>query len=385
MPASSSPLSPAAKAEEGAAKAASAAGGTHPIGRRRTRWGTPPITGGSRFVSTGPRAAPPKPLNERYRRARGVEHAGDDTELPSALVPEVKQPAPRYLQHVAGRHGLARWLEKDEQQQVRHGAAYRRGTVPVSRYCASMSSRPEGVPHSLSWVRRVDDVSWERGLPPGWGLTPARELDDRELALELARCAVDRDITLTTAAKLIGVGRDRAHRVMDQLREEVAPRRGHGHGPLSDSGIYKRLRAERRRSGRICLAPGCDNPINRRKRLGTYACSGTCRKRIFDAGGRDAVIARANEAERDRRLAEREAKRLAKLPRASSLIVRCGRCERSFTGPTARDEFKAHRCATTSPTREGDPAGQQSGSKRTEGTHAAITGKPARAQKNACD
>jgi hypothetical protein len=250
------------------------------------------------------------------------------------------------------------------QQQVRHSAAYRLGTVPVSRYRASMAARPKGVPHSLSWVRRVDHVSWERGLPPHWGLTPAHELDDRELALELARCAVDRDIALTTAARLLGVGRDRAHRAMDQLREEVAPRRGHGHGPLSDSGIYKRLRGERRRSGRICLAPGCDNPINPRRRVGTFACSGRCRKRIFDAGGRDAVIAHLNKAERDRRLAEREAKRLAKLAPASPLIVRCARCERSFTGPTARDEFKAHRCTTTSPT--GGAAGQQSGSKRPE-------------------
>jgi hypothetical protein len=270
------------------------------------------------------------------------------------------------------------------QQQVRHSAAYRLGTVPISRYCGSMSSRPAGVPHSLSWVRRVDDVSWERGLPPEWGLTPACELDDRELALELARCAVERDITLTTAAKLLGVGRDRAHRAMDQLREEVAPRRGRGHGPLGDSGIYKRLRGERRRSGRICLAPGCENAINPRKRLGTYACSGTCRKRIFDAGGRDAVIARANEAERNRRLAEREAKRLAKLPPASPLVVRCAQCERSFAGPSARDEFKAHECATTSPTRGGDLAGQLSGSKRAEEAYAAISGKPARAQ-NACD
>jgi hypothetical protein len=82
---------------------------------------------------------------------------------------------------------------------VRHSAAYRLSTVPTSRYFAAMSSRPEGVPHPLSWVRRVDDVHWERGLPPEWGLTPARALDNRGLALELARCAVDRDIALTSA------------------------------------------------------------------------------------------------------------------------------------------------------------------------------------------
>jgi hypothetical protein len=69
----------------------------------------------------------------------------------------------------------------------------------------------------------------------------------------------------------------------------------------------------------ICLAPGCDNPIVPRKRLGTYACSGRCRKRIFDAGGRRAVITRAKEAERSRLLTEREAQRQARLPAASPL------------------------------------------------------------------
>jgi hypothetical protein len=236
------------------------------------------------------------------------------------------------------------WAKEGDEQQVVHDVAYRLSDVPVSRYRARMGSRPKGVPHPLSWVRRVDDVAWERGLPPEYGLIRAGDLDNRELAFELARCAVDRDVSITSAAKSIGVGRVRAHRVMNQLRDEVAPRRGAGHGPLSDSGIYKRLRGARKRSGPVCLAPGCENPISPRKRLGTYACSGRCRKRIFDAGGREAIISQIKQAEQNRRLAEREARQQAKLPPASPLITRCAYCDQAFTGPSAHEDFLHHRC-----------------------------------------
>jgi hypothetical protein len=151
-------------------------------------------------------------------------------------------------------------------------------------------------------------------------------------------------VSINTAAKLLGVGRQRAHRAINQLRDEVAPRRGIGQGPLTDSGIYKRLRGARKRSGRVCLAPGCDNTISPTKRVGTYACSGKCRKRIFDAGGRDAIIERSNRDDRERRVAEREAQRQTKLPAASPLVTRCAYCDRTFTGPSARTDFQLHQC-----------------------------------------
>src|SRR5215210_5165481 len=90
-------------------------------------------------------------------------------------------------------------------------------------------------------------------------------------------------------------------RAMTALRLHAAPRRGQGSGPLTDSAIFKRLARSRKREGRLCLAPGCERRIDPNKRIGTYACSGRCRKRIFDAGGREAVIqaaaARRKEAE----------------------------------------------------------------------------------------
>jgi hypothetical protein len=127
---------------------------------------------------------------------------------------------------------------------------------------------------------------------------------------------------------------------MHQLRDEAAPRRGTGRGPLSDSGIFKRLARERKRKGRICLAPGCDREINPRKRVGTHACSGRCRKRIFDAGGREAILRRQKQQRLD---GEREARKPA-LPAASPLIVRCGRCGTTFSGPAPSAEFQAHAC-----------------------------------------
>lgn len=207
-----------------------------------------------------------------------------------------------------------------------------------------MTRRPAGVPHPLSWVRRIDDVEWVGGLPPDWGWERVADLEDRELALELARCAVDRDISLSGAARLIGVGVPRATRAMNVLRNEAAPRRRFGTGPLTDSGIYKRLRRQRAREGRVCLAPGCDNPISPQSRLGTYACSGRCRKRIFDAGGRVKVLETIRMERRQHELAERQRKREEELPAATELVSRCARCSAEFVGPSATAEFKAHVC-----------------------------------------
>ncbi|MDP9226415.1 MAG: hypothetical protein M3P18_21760 [Actinomycetota bacterium] len=208
-----------------------------------------------------------------------------------------------------------------------------------------MARRPDGVPHRLSWVRRVDDVAWVDGEPPDWGWERVDDLEDRELALELGRCAVASNASLATAARKLGVALPRATRAMHVLRNEAAPRRGPGVGPLSDSAIYKRLRRERASEGRMCLAPGCDNPISPRKRLGTYACSGRCRKRIFDAGGRERILENARIQEREQRLAEEQKEREEKLPPASPLVSRCARCSSVFTGPSAIDEFKAHTCS----------------------------------------
>jgi hypothetical protein len=220
------------------------------------------------------------------------------------------------------------------------------GTCPFRVTLASVAApRPDRVPHPLSWVRRVDDVRWPGGWPPDWGWERVEDLEDRALALELGRCAVDRNVSLATAARLLGVGTPRATRAMNVLRNEAAPRRGYGAGPLTDSGIYKRLRRERAREGRVCLAPGCENPIGPRKRLGTYACSGCCRKRIFDAGGREALLEQARLHERERTLAEKERRREEKLPAASPLISRCVRCSAVFEGPSAIADFKTHACS----------------------------------------
>jgi hypothetical protein len=92
------------------------------------------------------------------------------------------------------------------------------------------------------------------------------------------------------------------------------------------------------------------------------------------------VVARRKEAERNRLSAERNARRQAKLPPASPLVIRCAHCKRTFTGAAAREEFKAHPCLTRT-TKGRGVAGQQSGSKRAERSYAAIADKPARAQK----
>lgn len=223
---------------------------------------------------------------------------------------------------------------------VVHRFAYRLGDVPVSRYGVRMQTRPPGVPHPLSWARRLDPVPWEGGQPAAWGDDDPRDLEDRELAFEIARCAVDLDVSLAQAARKLRVGSQRAYRAMHQLREEAAPRRGTGRGPLSDSGIFKRLARERKRDGRICLAPGCNREISPRKRVGTHACSGRCRKRIFDAGGREAILRRQKQQLLD---AKRDARKPA-LPAASPLIVRCGRCGATFSGPAPSAEFQAHAC-----------------------------------------
>jgi len=154
-----------------------------------------------------------------------------------------------------------------------------------------MARRPAGVPHPLSWVRHVDSTTWPASEPPPWEPYDRSYDDELELAFKLARCAVNLDIPLSRAAREVGVGWARAKEAMTDLRLYAAPRRRGGAGPLSDSAIFKRFARDRKRQGRICLAPGCNRPIPVTKRLGTYACSGRCRKRICDAGGREAVMA----------------------------------------------------------------------------------------------
>jgi hypothetical protein len=205
-------------------------------------------------------------------------------------------------------------------------------------------TRPAGVPHPLSWVRRLDTQPWHGGEPPSWGLVPARELDERELAFELAYCAVDLDLSLAEAAAQLGIGQQRAQNALDLLRVEAAPRRRGSGDALTDSAIFKRLARERRRTGRVCIAPGCEEPIAAAKRLGTYACSARCRKRIFNAGGREALLERQRQTEAEVRAEQARQKAAARLPAASPLVVHCARCGTTFEGAAARAAFAAHHC-----------------------------------------
>lgn len=202
-----------------------------------------------------------------------------------------------------------------------------------------MARRPADVPHPLSWVRRVDPTAWPVNEPPPWEPCDPYDGDELELAFKLARCAVNLDIPLSRAAREVGVGWPRAKQAMMVLRVYAAPRRRGGSGPLSDSAIFKRLARQRRREGRICLAPGCNRPIAATKRLGTYACSGRCRKRIFDAGGREAVLA----ADAASRKAAAELAPTPASPPEPPLTVHCGFCGASFMGDDARAAFQAHR------------------------------------------
>jgi hypothetical protein len=211
--------------------------------------------------------------------------------------------------------------------------------VDVSRYSPPMARRPAGVPHPLSWVRHVDSTPWLSNEPPPWEPYDPAYDDELELAFKLARCAVNLDVPPSRAAREVGVGWPRAKQAMTDLRLYAAPRRRGGAGPLSDSAIFKRFARERKRQGRICLAPGCSRPIAVTKRLGTYACSGRCRKRIFDAGGREAVVA-AEAASRE--AAEELAHQPASLPEPP-LTVRCAFCGATFMGDDARAAFQAHR------------------------------------------
>lgn len=202
-----------------------------------------------------------------------------------------------------------------------------------------MARRPPDVPHPLSWARHVDFTPWPTNEPPSWR-SHDRYDDEFELAFNLARCAVSLDVTLSQAAGQVGVGRPRAMRAMNALRVHAAPRRGRGSGPLTDSAIFKRFARFRKREGRVCLAPGCDRRIGPNKRIGTYACSGRCRKRIFDAGGREAVT----QAEAARRKeAEEQARRPQPATPEPPMTVRCLFCEAIFTGDEAALAFNEHR------------------------------------------
>lgn len=198
--------------------------------------------------------------------------------------------------------------------------------MDVSRYRSCTARRPGDVPHPLSWVRRVDPTAWPVNEPPPWERYDPYDDEELELAFKLARCAVNLDISLSRAAREVGVGWPRAKRAMAALRIYAAPRRGGG-DPLSDSAILKRLARERRKRGRVCLAPGCREPIPATKRMGTYACSGKCRKRIFDAGGPEAVVA-ADAASYKSAPAPAP-------PPERPLTVRCAFCDRLFTGPAS--------------------------------------------------
>jgi hypothetical protein len=188
-------------------------------------------------------------------------------------------------------------------------------------------------------VRHVDSAPWPVNEPPSWEPQHPGDDDEFELACTLARCAVSLDIPLSKAAREVGVGWPRAKQAMIDLRVSVAPRIGRGSGPLTDSAIFKRFARHRKRQGRTCLAPGCNRPIAAAKRLGTYACSGRCRKRIFDAGGREAVAA----AEAASRRAAEELAHQTSSPPEPPLVVRCGFCGDSFAGDDARAAFQAHR------------------------------------------
>jgi hypothetical protein len=310
------------------------AGAPHrPHRRTHPRHGPPHIAACPRFVGGGtPREAaqvakrPPSPTCQSKPRP-DWGHVPEEPMRPAKRRNNDAQKAGERVASEAVRY-------------VVHRSAYRLGDVPASRYGVRMQTRPPGVPHPLSWARRLDPVPWESGQPAAWGYDDPRDLEDRELAFELARCAVDLDVSLAQAARKLRVGSQRANRAMHQLRDEAAPRRGAGRGPLSDSGIFKRLASERKREGRICLAPGCDREISPRKRVGTHACSGRCRKRIFDAGGREAILRRKKQQLLD---AKRDARKPA-LPAASPLIVRCDRCGATFSGPAPSAEFRAHAC-----------------------------------------
>lgn len=211
--------------------------------------------------------------------------------------------------------------------------------MDISRYAPPMARLPSEVPHRLSWVRHVDLTPWPVNEPPSWEPWDHDGDDELELAFTLARCAVSLNIPLSKAARLVGVGWPRAKQAMMDLRVYAAPRRGRGSGPLSDSAIFKRFARHRKRHGRICIAPGCNQPIAATNRLGTYTCSGTCRKRIFDAGGREAVLA----AEAASRKAVEELALHAAASPESPITIHCAFCGATFIGDDARDAFQAHR------------------------------------------